>query len=45
MRKNSLMCEVHDEAQTAAENQFNPQGAGGGKEMVIQAYYKPLSGK
>lgn len=43
--KNSLMCGIHNEAQTAAQNQFNLQGAGGAGEMVVQALYKPLSNK
>lgn len=43
MRKNSLMCGIHNEAQTAAGNQFKLQEDGGAGEMMVQALYEPLS--
>lgn len=44
-KKDSLICGIPNEAQTAAGNWFNLQGAGGAGEKMVQALYKPLSNK
>lgn len=45
IRKNSWICGIPNEAQTAAGNWFDLRGAGGAGEKMVQALYKPLSNK